>query len=157
MLWLFLKTIIGLLLLGILSGIFRTRQIQHDAQEKVFLHGTVPDPTPDGLYYGSVPGRTVSWLGKKFSAASSRGINIFSDGKGGQSEQYPFVTSAGKGLQDKDLNVLKIDYDIPGNPIWLRLVVDEVVQIAPGHYLGKLEARMIPGFPFALIYFELKK
>ena len=146
-----------LLVLGILSGFLRTWQIQNDEREKIFLAGTVPNPVLDGLYYGAVPGHTVSWLGKKFYAAREKGINVFSDGKGGEVEQYPFVTSVGKGLHEKNLDVLKIDYDIPGNPVWLRLVVDEVVQVAPGWYLGKLEARMIPGYPFALTYFELKQ
>ena len=34
---------------------------------------------------------------------------------------------------------------------------DEIVQIAPNHYLGKLQVRIIPNYPFTLMFFELKK
>src|SRR3989344_3788857 len=57
----------------------------------------------------------------------------------------------------KKFDVLKIDYNVKGNPFWLRLIVDEIVQIAPNEYLGKMNLKIIPGFPFGILYFELKK
>lgn len=139
------------------SGAWRTWQIQHDSRAKTFLGGTLPNPKPDGLYSGTVSGQKVSWLGKKFNSASSTGVNVFDDGGAIKGERYPFITSVGRGLVDSNLYVLKIDYNIPGNPFWLRFILDEIVQVAPNEYLGKLEVRIIPGYPFALAYFELKK
>jgi hypothetical protein len=69
---------------------------------------------------------------------------------------YPFF-AAGRGLFDDQMMVLKLDYNIKGNPFWLRCVLDEVVQIGPDHYLGKMHLKIIPGIPFSVLYFELKK
>lgn len=153
----FLFKIALIVLIIVYIGLFlRTWQLQHTAQTDVFLKGTVPSPTPEGLYNGSVPGYpTLSWLGKKFNAKDHTGINLFQEGNK-QIEKYPFKTTVGKGLQDKNLDVLKIDYDISENPFWLRWIVDEVVQVAPGSYLGKLNLRL-PGYTGAVLYFELKK
>lgn len=151
-----IKFILLFIVLIYVVAFVRTWQIQHNSQSAVFLKGTVPIPAPEGLYHGSVPGYpTLSWLGKKFNAKDHIGINLFQEGNK-QVEKYPFKTSIGKGLQDKTLDVLRIDYDIPENPFWLRWIVDEIVQVAPGSYLGKLNLRL-PGYTAAILYFELKK
>ena len=36
------------------------------------------------------------------------------------------------------MRVLKIDYDFEANPTLIRHILDELVQIAPGHHLGKV-------------------
>lgn len=152
-----IKCVLLLTLALALLGAGRTWQMEHSANQKSFTDGIVPNPLL-GLYAGSVPGHTVSWLGKKFlpaqagNAASGSGVNVFQDG-----ERYPFTTSVGGGLRDTKIQVFKIDYDTPRNPFWLRLILDEIVQVSPGHYLGKLHVRIIPGYPFTLAYFELKK
>jgi hypothetical protein len=153
----FLKIIIIVAVVATVAGIIRTWQIQNDANQKVFLAGSVPDPKPEGLYSGTVPGKKVSWLGKKFNPTDSTGLNIFDDGNGIKGERYPFKTYIGKGLHDKNLDVLKIDYNLPGNPFWLKLILDEIVQVGPDQYLGKLNLRIIPGYSFGLMYFNLKK
>ena len=160
--FLFLKFLLGLVLIVFLIGVFRTWQIQHDSRNKVFLQGIFPSPAPDGLHQGIFLGHNTSWRGKKFDAANAKGINLFAGhntapGSDGQVEKYPFKTWQGKGLLDKKLDVLKIDYNVKGNPFWLRLIVDEIVQIAPNEYLGKMNLKIIPGFPFGILYFELKK
>lgn len=138
-------------------GLVRTWHMEHSKNQKLFLGGVVPNPAPDGLYRGSVSGPKVSWLGKRFSAATSRGINSFDDDTDGQREQYPFRTYVGKGLRDLGTDVFKIDYNVPENPWWLRTILDEIVEIDPGHYLGKVHVQLIPGYPFTLAYFELEK
>jgi len=155
--FLFFRLILSLCLIIILIGIFWTFQIQKDPQNNLFLRGTLPNPAPDGLHQGIFLGHNTSWRGKKFNVANSTGINLFYDKKGGQVERYPFKTYAGKGLRDKKLDVLKIDYNVEGNPFWLRLIVDEIVEVTPGRYLGKMHIKIIPGFPFTVLYFELKK
>ena len=154
--FLLIKFIIGVLLILAIVGVARTWQEEHRANQKLFSTGTVPAPLPDGFYTGTVPGHTFSWLGKKFNAADAVGINVFTDGEG-QAERYPFKTSSAKGIRDRNLEVLAIDYDTSGNPFWLRPILDEIVQVAPNQYLGKLHIRLIPGYPVTVGYFELKK
>src|SRR3989344_2758362 len=118
--FLFFRLILSLCLIIILIGIFWTFQIQKDAQHKLFLGGTLPKPAPDGLHQGIFLGHNTSWRGKKFNAANAKGINLFAGhntapGSDGQVEKYPFKTWQGKGLLDKKLDVLKIDYNVKGN------------------------------------------
>ncbi len=157
MLFFLLKCLLGIVAALILLGVLRTWQMGHSADQKRFLAATAPAPAPDGSYAGTVASPHVSWLGKKFNAADSSGINVFDTSNGTKVERYPFATSSGKGLTDRDLNVLKIDYNVSANPFWLRPILDEIVQIGPDHYLGKMQARVIPGYPFTLAFFELTR
>ena len=152
-----LEWVIGFLVLCIVLGYVRTWMVEHSAVSKEFRVGKLPSPAPDGLYKGSVRGYQASWLGKKFDALHRTGINIFATGEGTTNEQYPFVTSVGKDALDNSISVIRIDYNIPQNPFWLRPILDEIVEVAPGKYLGKFLIRMIPGYPFALAYFILQK
>jgi hypothetical protein len=98
----------------------------------------------------------LPWLGKRFDAASARGENVFdlSAYRAGERLTPPayrawwpedvssyralrFTTSAGAGRLDPGVEVLRIDYDLPENPPLLRRVVDEVVAVQPGVYLGQ--------------------
>ncbi len=152
-----LKTILVLLIIMVVIGFWRTWSIQHSDRAKMFVGGSVPNPNLDGFYDGTVSGMQYAWLGKKFDAVNSKGVNVFDDGFNSRNERYPFITSTGRGLLDKSTDVLKIDYNIKGNPFWLRLFLDEIVQVKPNEYLGKMELRLIPGYSFALLYFELKQ
>ncbi len=155
----FLGAVIALLLLLWL----RTFQMKREPNQQEFLRGRLPNPKPDGFYQGSI-GFKTSWIGKKFDAENSRGVNIFKNKKarhksapGSSEEKYTFKTHVENGLFDQQMFVLKIDYNIKGNPFWIRWVLDEIVELAPCHYLGKMHLRMIPGFPFSVLYFELKR
>ena len=150
-----MNTIIAILILvfGLFAIVyFHSRQIARSADQQLFIAGAVPNPLPDGLYKGSAAGYKGSWQGKKFDAANKSGINLFGD-----KEVYPFSMWVGAGLTDKNIDVLKIDYNIPSNPFWLRPVLDEVVQIQPGVLLGKLQLRLIPGLPLSILFFRLTK
>ncbi len=136
-------------------GLMRTRQTRGSPKQKQFLAGRVPAPLPDGFYEGSADFDTRSWKGKTFSAVDGSGKNVFAGDDGTRQEQYPFRTYVSAGLQDREINVLKIDYDIPENPLWLRRVVDEVVEVGEGKLLGKVHVRLVPGLPFSLGYFRL--
>ncbi len=146
------KIAIWLIVILFVAGFARTWQMDRDPLQAEFRAGTVPSPALNGPYRGSVPGYSVSWLGKKMTAPDNAGINVFSDG-----DRYPFATSVGPGLRDMDIQVLKIQYDVPGNPWWLRLVLDEMVQVGLGKYLGKVNVRIVPGLPFTIGYFRLEK
>ncbi len=119
------------------------------AQE--FANGKVPSPLPNGFYKGSVSFKT-SWQGKKFNAKNSTGINLIND-----QEKYPFKTYIGKGIADRNLDVLKIDYNIPQNPWYLRFILDEIVETSPGHYLGKVHIKLFPSLGLTLGFFRLEK
>ena len=147
--------LLGLLMALILFWL-RTLQMRMEPNHKEFLGGKLPNPKPNGFYRGSI-GFRVSWIGKKFDAENGVGINVFCDERGKQTEKYKFKTLLGSGLFDQHLIVLKIDYNVKSNPFWIRCILDEIIEVAPNEYLGKMHLRIIPGFPFSVLYFELKK
>ena len=116
----------------------------------------------------------LPWQGKTFDAAQVQGDNIFTRDSlalahlywplyrgyvddGPQTYRaFAFRTSIAPGLIDPDRQVLKIDYDLPGNPrLSIRRVRDELVQIAPGFYLGKAHLHWWWGQWQLVAYFSL--
>jgi len=137
-------------------GVARTQKVEADPRQKIFAAGTVPAGV-DGLYRGSLQGREVPWKGKKFKEADHTGLNVFVTKDAQIEERYPFRTYVGRGLKDKKLQVLKIDYGVKGNPWWLRRIVDEVVEVGPGELLGKVHVKWILGITFTMDFFKLDK
>jgi hypothetical protein len=98
----------------------------------------------------------MPWQGKSFTPAASVGLNRFSPSAriplrvvfpgyqpelvhGDRLEAFPFRTRIAPGELDRDVRVLKIDYDFEANPSFvIRRILDELVQVAPGMYLGKV-------------------
>ncbi len=140
--------------LAVLAGMVRTWKVQASPLQEEFVNGKLPAKL-DGVYKGSVAGINTTWRGKKFNSSESTGINIFEDADG-INEKYPFKTYSGKGLQD-EIQALKIDYNLAENPLWLRCIVDELVETSPNKYLGKLNVKLVPGVPFCLGFFKLEK
>lgn len=104
----------------------------------------------------AITARWLPWQGKTFDAEKQSGDNIFSrdslrlarlywPGYTGYADDGPaayrafrFRTCVAPGLADPDRQVLKIDYDLPENPAAsIRRVLDELVQIDAGLFLGK--------------------
>jgi hypothetical protein len=102
----------------------------------------------------------LPWKGKVFNAAAQTGDNMFTnDGRWlsrlvflgyqgyvadgpGRSRALTFRTYTGAGKDDPDLQVLKLDYDLDVNPRFVvRDVLDELVQVSDGYYLGKAHLR----------------
>jgi hypothetical protein len=101
----------------------------------------------------------MPWLGKRFDAAAATGDNMmlpstrlpaklvwpsyrFQSLGEGRYAAFRFRTYAGAGAVDRDRRVLKIDYDWDENPNFLiRDILDELVQIVPDVYLGKVLLR----------------
>lgn len=140
--------------LVILFGSYRTYKTRQSPNQKIFENGKVPTKM-DGLYHGKVTGYKTNWQGKKFDATRSAGINVFKNGDK-LNERYPFRTYIRKGVAD-NMEVLKIDYSENTFPWWLRFILDELVEIEPGKYLGKVHITVIPGIPFTVGYFTLVK
>ena len=120
--------------------------------QKAFEGGTLPEGL-EGFYQGRLAGLSLPWRGKFFNKES--GLNRFH--VFGQRDLFEFKISQGPGLTDPTVTVLKIDYNIPENPFWLRLILDELVQIGPDNYLGKAHLRLISSLPFTVVYFRLSK
>ncbi len=151
-----MKFLFFIIILLIAIFAFLTYRTQTSTNQAIFLSGKIPSENPDGLYKGSAI-FTASWLGKKFDASKSAGVNIFQNPDGTQIERYPFKTYVASGIRDTNLQVIKIDYDLPENPFWLRMILDEIVEVTPGKYIGKLSLRFIPGVSASLGYFFLDK
>jgi hypothetical protein len=71
---------------------------------------------------------------------------------------FAFRTRVAPGLADPDRQVLKIDYDLDGNPGFsVRRVLDELMQIADGDYLGKAQVKWWWGRWQLVAYFTLSR
>jgi hypothetical protein len=116
----------------------------------------------------------LPWRGKAFIARKALGNNIFTreskpvgrflwplyrgyiqDGPT-LFRAFEFRTYKADGLMDTDLQVLKIDYDHAGNPaLFIRQILDELIQVAEGFYLGKAHLRWWWGRWQTVAYFTL--
>lgn len=101
----------------------------------------------------------MPWLGKRFDVKTTSGDNMmlpsarvpaklvwpsyrFQDMGEGRYAAFRFRSYAGAGTLDRDREVLKIDYDSDENPTFLiRDILDELVQVVPDVYLGKVLLR----------------
>jgi hypothetical protein len=116
----------------------------------------------------------LPWRGKTFNVAGASGDNTFTrdslalahiywpfyHGYVGDSPQtyraFAFRTTMAPGLADPDRQVLKIDYDLPGNPrLSIRRILDELVQVEDGLYLGKAHLKWWWGAWQLVAYFSL--
>src|SRR5207237_7191398 len=128
--------VVLLLVAAVAVLIWRDFTSNRSPNQALFRQGSIPQALPDGDYKGHVAGYSGSWIGKTFDAKHGTGKNLFRSASGVEL-LYPFKTVVGSGLADP-VAVIKIDYDIAGNPQWLRRILDEIVQVDPNHYLGKI-------------------
>ena len=133
-----------------------------------------------GLGFTSLAQKIASWWmpwqGKIFDATQARGVNIFArhslmwarlfwpfhrhfvEESAQTYRAFPFRTWIGPGKRDPDLQVLKIDYNLPENPRpTIRRVLDELVQVAEGLYLGKAHVHWWWGQWQMVAYFTLRQ
>lgn len=145
--------IVLLIVILALIGWWRTVKTERDARQKIFAAGHVPNLLPDGFYKGEVISYKGTWTGKTFDSQAKTGINNFSDGN----QLYHFAYYEGIGLRDPGLKVIKIDYNRPENPFWVRYIVDEIVETdTHNNYLGKIHLHLL-GLTFTIGYFSLTK
>ncbi len=106
----------------------------------------------------------MPWKGKIFDAARACGRNWFEDSaralirlflpayegvsadRPGTFTAFSFRTKHGQSQLLGDVEVLRIDYDLPENPWPVRQVVDELVRIDVGIYLGQALLRRRKGW-----------
>jgi hypothetical protein len=100
----------------------------------------------------------LPWLGKTFDATAHTGDNVFIDNAwskatgrlgwpsyrrhgdqdpAGTIRVFPFVSYIAPGIEDPGVKVLKIDYRDTKNPLPVRRIVDELVELPGGYCLGK--------------------
>jgi len=159
-------------------GSLTTLLIERSPYQQTFVEGRAPDPSPDGFHPGEAHvllDKKTPWRGKSFDAKNQVGFNIFtplgarilkfasplyqkfSVNEEGNTRAYYFKTCVGKGKKDVNTEVFKLDYDMPENPFWIRAILDEVVEIAPQQYLGKIHVKVLPGFFISIGYFGLRE
>jgi hypothetical protein len=105
----------------------------------------------------------LPWQGKNFVAATQSGDNIFhdnawsratsrlgwpgyrieSDTPAGTVRVFPFKTSVTFDIEEEETQVLKLDYSEAANPLPVRRIVDEIVELPGGYILGKTHMRGI--------------
>ena len=123
-----------------------------------------------------ITSRWMPWKGKTFYATQASGIKIFTrdslmlahifwplyrgyrDEIAERYRAFTFRTHLAPGLTDPDRQVLKLDYNIKGNPsLSIRRVLDEVVQVDSALYLGKAHLHWWWGKWQLVAYFSLSK
>jgi hypothetical protein len=121
-----------------------------------------------------ITSRWLPWKGKFFYEVHASGDNIFTrdsltlahifwplyrDYKDESAQRYrafTFRTHLAPGLTDPDRQVLKLDYNIEGNPnLSIRRVLDELVQVDATLYLGKAHLKWWWGNWQLVAYFSL--
>jgi len=153
----FLVIIICILGALYIAGAVRTYKMEHGAMQEQFIKGKAQGSSLDGDYIGEAVGlKETSWKGKTLSHADKTGINRIMEGSE-LVKKYPFKFFVRKGLRDKKMDVIVLDYNQPGNSWWLKYIVDEMVEVSAEKYLGKVHVQVIPGIVFTLGYFTLSK
>ncbi len=145
-----------------LNGLFRTGIVPEPSLQGRYVGELLALDIAPGLtqLFQSLTDAWMPWLGKKFDAAHQSGENIFTRDlywlarlfnplyRGFVIESakvyrgFAFHTYLAPGLMDPDQQVLKIDYNLKENPsLTVRRVLDELVQLSDGLYLGKAHVK----------------
>jgi hypothetical protein len=122
----------------------------------------------------ALAGAWMPWLGKRFSRAEANGHNRLLAGAripskllwpryamwedGGSHNAFRFQTRVEPGADDPDIQVLVLDYAaVDENPaLVIKKIRDELVEIVPGAYLGKVLWRRRGGAHALIGYFALR-
>lgn len=152
--------------------------VQQSSYQEKFLQGSTPLQLPQGFYQGTAHvlfDKQTPWLGKSFDSVNKLGFNFFtpfgakllrllmplykrfSSNSDGNTNAFYFKTRTESALKDAPLDVIKLDYDSAENPFLIRIILDEIVEVAPEQYLGKIHLKVLPGFYSTIGYFSLKK
>ena len=173
-----LVSVVAFVVLWLLFWSLVSFLVNRSRYHKKFIEGHAPQMPPEGFYQGTAHilfDKEVPWLGKSFDSANQLGFNIFtpfgakllkimtplykhqSVNKDGNTDAYYFKTRTEAGLKDPQLNVIKLDYDSKENPVLIRIILDEIVEISPEQFLGKIHLKVFPQFYSTIGYFSLKK
>jgi hypothetical protein len=149
--------------LHILRRLFRTGTVpapdgRYQGELVAMSTGLLSDPFFEWLTRVYLP-----WQGKNFIAAEQSGDNVFldnawsratsrigwpgyrieSDTPPGTVRVFPFKTSISLDIEEEETQVFRLDYADPINPLPVRRIVDEIVELPGGYMLGKSHMRGI--------------
>jgi hypothetical protein len=145
-----------------LNDLFRTGTVPDPALHGRYAGELVALDLAPGLtpFFQWLTHTWMPWLGKTFDAATQQGDNVFTkdsyflarlfnplyhnfiNDTAKTYRGFAFRTYIAPGLFDTDRTVLKIDYNLKENPaLTVRRVLDELVQLDDGLYLGKAHVR----------------
>jgi len=171
-------SILAVLAIWIAIWVVTSYLVSHSKRQAQFVSGSAPANGPEGFFKGSaylLGNRPVPWLGKTFESSKDLGFNIFTPSGAsmlkimlpfykkyrlnadGNTDAYYFKTSTGPGLKDKGTTVFKLDYDSPENPFLIRIILDEMVEVRPNEFLGKVHMKVFPGYYATIGFFGLSK
>ena len=164
--------------LNALNDIFRAGQVPNPPLDGRHIGEVVALDLAPGLTQLTelITAVWMPWQGKRLDSAKAEGDNIFSRGSltvahivwpfyrelvdegAGTFRAFRFRTYVAPGRVDTDRDVLKIDYDRPSNPgLTIRPILDELVQVAEGYYLGKVHFKWWWGRWQMIAYFSLRQ
>ena len=151
-----------------------------DARElrEVYLGGTVPESL--AVLDGDLVGRMLAvrkldrggplrglamfsraksfpWEGKSFqhdNETTGTGINRVKFPGSGTRKLFPFATRVGPSIVD-DRDTIILNYDQPENPKAIRLIHDEIREVAPKLFLGPAALVRKFGRPTIILWFAL--
>ena len=164
--------------LAVLNEIFRAGTPPDPLLQGPYIGGLVVLDIAPGLtqLVNALVSVWLPWKGKTFDAARASGDNVFTrdslplayvywpfyrgyvDDGPETYRAFAFRTYLAPGLMNPDRRVLKIDYDLPENPgLSIRRVLDELVQVKDGVYLGKAHVKWWWGRWQTVAYFTLSQ
>lgn len=111
---------------------------------------------PDGLNMINL-NWWIPWEGKAFTPVnktSGKGKNRMRVGLF-KALSLPFETKILPPIFAKD-DCFVLDYDLPGNPLWLRMIRDDMKKLKDGLFLGRANLKWKGDYIFVL-YFALSK
>ena len=108
----------------------------------------------------------LPWQGKTFDAHAASGDNLFADNTWSKATEklgwpeyrvpsedppgmvrvFPFRTSIAPGIEEPETRVVKLDYAAAPNPLPVRRITDEIVELPGGYILGKAHMRGLREF-----------
>jgi len=93
------------------------------------------------------------WEGKSFEGESDKGTGINRVNFFGKRKWFPFKTRFAASFLDGEPTFV-LDYSGPENPPFIRSIVDEIREVAPGLYLGPA-ALNVKGRPRPVLFFAV--
>lgn len=97
--------------------------------------------------------KAFPWDGKSFEGTTEQGTGINRVDFFGRRNWFPFKTRFGASFLDGKPTFV-LDYSGPANPPFIRSIVDEVREVAPGLYLGPA-ALLVKGKPRPVLFFAV--
>jgi hypothetical protein len=138
------------------------------------LVATFTNPLVD-LPIRLLTGQWMPWMGKSFDSATSKGVNRMTmssrlpakllwprygmrEDEGGKAA-FDFITRVERGMVEPAVDVLVIDYEpVSSNPaLLIRQIRDELVELVPDTYLGRILFKLGEGRYSNIGYFALRQ